>query len=295
MKKRERILAIGFGALVLAYAANWLFETALQGPLDSRRGAIARQEKKIGKLETQLRQAQKAAKELTIWEAQSLPTDVGQALSLYQAWLTGLINEVGLNDLNVNSDKPVSRKGNYEKLSFSVRGRGTLSQLVAFLYEFYSAGHLHQIQKLDITPTSQDDSLDLSITIEALVLPGADRESQLSTQTSERLASNSLADYQSIVERNLFRFGGSSSDATDQTFLTAVVDVNGRLEAWFTSRTTDEVLKLQRGQTIDIGPFHGTIVEIEAADVVVESEEDERWLLTVGENLAQASSLPPER
>jgi hypothetical protein len=295
MQTRERILAFAFGALVVGYGGNWLFETALQGPLDRRRSAIAREQKKIQSLEAKLGQARKAGKELAEWEAQSLPSDVSQARRLYQAWLTDMINQIGLSDLSFNAGTPVSRKGYFNVVSFAVRGRGTLAQLVELLFEFYSADHLHQIQKLDITPSSQDSNLlDLSISIEALALPGADRREQLSTRTSHRLASATLADYQSIVKRNLFRFGGTGADATDYTYLTAVIDVNDQLEAWFTSRNTGDVVKLHQGDSIDIGQFRGTIIDIQGSDIVVQSEDDERWLLTVGENLAQASALPPE-
>jgi len=295
MKTREKILAVAFGLLAVGYGGNWLFDTALQVPLNQRHAALAREQKKIQVLETKLRQAREAGKELTEWEAQSLPSDVGQARRLYQAWLTEMLNRIGLSDLNFSAGSPVNRKGYFDVLSFAVRGRGTLSQLVALLFEFYSADHLHQIQKLDITPSSQgSDLLDLSISIEALVLPGANRREELSTRVSQRLASGTLADYQAIVKRNLFRFGGTGADATDYTYLTAVINVNDQLEAWFTSRNTGEVVKLHQGETIDIGQFRGTIIDIEGSDIVVESDDEERWLLTVGENLAQASALPPE-
>ena len=292
MKTREKILVVAFGAVAFAYAGSWLFETALQGPLENRRAAIARQKKKIKTLKTKRQEAKEAAAELAVWKAQSLPSDIGDARNQYQTWLRRLTTDLELDDLTVKTSEPQNRKGNYFLLPNSIRGRGTLAQLVSFLYEFYSANHLHKIQRLDITP--KGDSLDLAIFIEALVLADADRK-DLSTQKSDRLTSGSLADYQCIVERDLFSFGGSSSDATDHTYLTAVVvGANGQLEAWFTSRATDEILKLHRGEPIEIGQFHGTIIAIEGSDVLVESEDDERWLLTVGENLAQASSLPPE-
>lgn len=292
MKPREKILLIAFGTVALAYTGSWLFETALQGPLENRRAAIARQKQRIKTLEDKQQAAKEAAEALAVWRAQSLPSEPGDARSQYQAWLTKLITDLELNQLTVKTSDPQPRKGNFLILPISIRGQGKLAQLVSFLYEFYAANHLHQIQRLDITP--RDDGLDLAISIEAMALADADRR-DLSTQKSDRLTSDNLADYQCIVERNLFSFGGGSSDATDHTYLTAVVvGKSGQLEAWFTSRTTDEILTRHRGETIDIGQFHGTIIEIEGSDVLVESEDDERWLLTVGENLAQASSLPPE-
>lgn len=293
MKKREKILAAIVAAMVALYMGSLLFENALKGPLDARQSAIKRRLKEIDGLNAELSRAREAGKELAVWEAQSLPSNLSEARALYQQWLAELINRVGLADLNVGSSEPGSRKGSYSRLVFSVQGRGTLAQLVEFLFEFYSADHLHQIQKLDITPSPKEDELNLSITIEALSLPGADRANRLNNRKSDRLASGLLADYQPIVDRDLFSIGGSGPDATDYTYLTAVVDVDGTLEAWFTLRATDQMLKLRVGETLDIGQFRGSIAEIVDADVIIESE-GERWLLTVGENLAHASSLPPE-
>jgi len=293
MKKREKILAILFGVIVLGLLGNQLFKTALQGPLELRKAAVHRKQRQIVALEKSLTKARQAAKELAVWESQSLPSDTGQARHLYQEWLTKLINRIGLTGLTTHAADPVNRKGFYSMLAFSVRGRGTLEQLVDFLFEFYRADYLHQIQSLDITPNPQNDQLELSISIEALVLPGADRKDRLTRRKSDRLASHSVADYQPIVQRNIFHIGGSGPDATDHAFLTAVTEAGGQLEAWFTLRTTGKTLKLRKGEALKVGPFHGTIVEMDGADVVIESE-DERWLLTVGENLAQATSLPPE-
>jgi hypothetical protein len=293
MKQREKWLALLFASVVAIYCGNWLFETALRQPLETRRGGIEKLKTRIEKLQNELSNARESAKVLAVWESQSLPADVGQARHLYQEWLTQLVNAIGLTDLNVSSSEPANRKGNFDALSFSVRGRGTLEQLVEFLFEFYSADHLHQIQTLDITPNAQTEQLDLSVTVEALVLPGADRKDRLTLRKSNRLASASLADYMPIPERNLFRIGGSSPDATDHAYLTAVIDAGGQMEAWFTLRASDKSLRLRQGDKIDVGHFHGTVAEIADADVVIESD-GERWLMTVGESLAQASSLPPE-
>ena len=293
MQKREQILAIGFGLVVAAYAGNWLFQTALDGPLAERHAKTVRLQEDIARRQRDLRQARAAAKELAAWQAQSLPSDVQIARSLYQAWLLELVDAIGLQNRDVDSGEAVNRKGMYQALSFSVRGRGTLDQLTRFLDSFYRAGHLHQIHSLSVTPLSRSGELDLSIGIEALVVSGADRKDQLAARASDRLASSTLADYRTIVTRNLFGVGSADADAADHTYLTAVLDVDGEPEAWFTLRATDTILKLRQGQAIDVDQFHGVIAEIVDSDVIIQSD-DERWLITVGESLARASTLPPE-
>lgn len=292
MMNRKTILLAVLGLILAFYAGQWLLNTLLTGPLQTRNNKTQSLKNEIEKRNKELAQARKAGKKLVEWQRQSLPSDTEVARSLYQGWLLELVGHVGLSDPNVNSSEPANYKNKFTMLGFSVRGRGSLEQLSKFLFEFYSAGHLHQIRSIGITPLQKGGQLDLSITIEALVLPGADRKDRLTAERSDRLAWTDLEDYRPIVNRNLFAVGGGL-DPTDQTFLSAVNYVDGEPEAWFTLRDSDELLKLRKGNTLVVGQFSGKLVEIEGADVILESE-DQRWLLTIGDNLTQAYALPPE-
>ena len=125
-----------------------------------------------------------------------------------------------------------------------------------------------------------------------MILPTADRTDRGSSSEANRLAFAGLVDYRPIADRNLFGFDGQGVHLTDQTFLTAVVQINEKPQAWFTVRTRDEVLKLSPGDPLWVGHFQGTVQQIAEHDVILESE-GERWLMTVGESLAQAVALPP--
>jgi hypothetical protein len=293
MKKRERLLAIVVGALVLAYLGNWMFNSLLQGPLQKRREQADRLRSQIDKKLAQVRRAQQASQKLARWQQQSLPSNLEVAASLYQKWLLEQVSLSGFKTPNVDSGGAINRKGIYHVLPFSLRGRATLEQLTRFLYEFYSADHLHQISRINLTPLSKSNELDLALSIEALVLPDADRADKLSDRRSDRLASNSLADYRSIVERNLFGQGSAGIDPADYAFLTAILTVDGVPQAWFTVRTTGEILKVQPGQSFEIGQFRGAVAAINSPDIIIDADE-ERWLLTLGEKLSQAVALPPE-
>jgi Tfp pilus assembly protein PilO len=293
VNQREKILAAGVGAIAVLYAGHWMYQVAYEGPLQERRAETLRLREDIAKRELDLAKFRKASRESKSWQAQSLPSDTEVARSLYQAWLVELVGAAGLSNANVDSGEPVSRKGMYNSLNFSVRGRGTLKQLTKFLFDFYRADHLHQIQSLSLTPVPRLEELDFAISIEALSLDNAASKDQLSNHVSDRLASDDLADYQSIVDRNLFGVGGGAADEADFAYLTAIIEVNGQAEAWFTLRASGQLLKLRSQQSFDIGPFHGTVDQIHDSDVVLLCD-DERWLISVGENLMQASTLPPE-
>lgn len=290
-KYRKYLLPGLLGVMVLWYGGEWALRTMLSEPLaarDERRQKLLRD---IADQERLRDKARKADKELDLFRAQSLPSNLEVARSQYQAWLLALVEHVALANPNVDSSEPVNRKL-YHSLSFALRGRGDLSQLIRFLFEFYSTDHLHEIRSLSIAPVQGTNLLDLSINIEALVLAQADRKDRLASRRSSRLASTQLEDYQSVLKRNLFGVG-DTTDPTNFTYLTSVNYVDGIAEAWFSLRTTDELFRLRKGETLEVGQFKGTVLDITENDVVLESD-GEHWLMTVGETLAQASALPPD-
>ena len=318
-KYRQYALAAMFGLLVLYFGGEWVWRTVLEGPIERKRQAYDKLLEAKKKKEKEWEGFKEGARKLADWREQSLPSDTEVARSLYQAWLLQLVVEyVKLDGPSVNPGEPASRRGRFYAIPFSVRGRGTLDQLTKFLFAFYRTDLLHQIRSLNVTPVGNSEQLDLAISIETLVLPGAGPEldkdlaeeerqetiiadfQQRASRVSQRLASltlaeytpPTLADYQPIARRNLFGVG-SDPDPTDYAYLTFINSVNGEPEVWFTLRATDETLKLRKGDGLRIGNFTGTIAEIEGSDVILESE-GERWLLTLGEKLTDAFPLPPE-
>lgn len=295
MMQRRQVLLIALLAVVVIVVSYPKVESMVRAPLDARQQKKERLEKEIQKRRTELARARKAAKDLAIWQRESLPSDPQVARSAYQAWLLDLAGRSGLERYSVDAGEPGNRNGMVHPITFSIQGRGTLEQLSRFLYDFYRAGHLHQVRALAITPVSGKDRLDLSITIEALVLDQADRKDRLGSEKSDRLAFSKFDDYRVIVERNFFGSGGAA-DPTDQTYLTGVNYVNGEPVAWFTLRAETDpersVLKLRKGDQIEIGQFRGKLVAIDEDDVILEAD-GERWLVAIGENLGEAYALPP--
>jgi hypothetical protein len=293
-KSTKNILIAALAMLLVAYAGDWMW-TAVTEPLRSLRQKRQSLEKELDKRTTELAQARKAAKMLAVWEKQSLPSDPQIARSVYQAWLLQLVGRVGLANPAVDSTQP-SEKNGYYSMTFSLQARGPLEKWTRFLYDFYRAGHLHQIRSMSITPLGKEEQLDIVLAIEALILPDADRSDRLSEEVSDQLAFSRLSDYQPIVLRNLFSIT-AKADPMDQTYLTAIHYVNAVPEAWFTLRGESDpdraVVKLRLTQNMVVGQFSGKVVEI-ADDGVVFQSGGERWLLGLGENLGQAFALPPE-
>lgn len=289
---RKKMLYALLGLVLVAQGGDYLYRHYVEAPRQARATRIDDLVKDVGKKTNDLKRARDAADQLAAWEKQSLPSDPEAARANYRAWLLGLVENAKFRSPNVDSGAAVDHKGMFQSLSFSVRGQATLGELTRFLYEFYNGNHLHQIRSLAITPIRNQGLLDLSIAVEALQLPGAENKDELNRGQSERLAFASLGDYRGIVNRDLFGVGGGL-DPVSQTVLTGITATDGQPEAWFDLRADDKVVKLKKGQSLDVGQFQGTVVEIDGSEVVLESD-GERWLLSIGEKLDDAFALPPE-
>jgi Tfp pilus assembly protein PilO len=293
VNQHRKIILIGvFGALLLLWCGNSVMRSGRQGPFGARRQKITNLRSQIAKRQKEFAEFRQAGKQLAVWEEQSLPSDPEVARGLYQAWLLELARHVGLTGTNVDSSEPVNSKGLYYLLSFSMRGRGTLEQLTVFLYEFYGAGHLHQLRSMQVTPTPRGELLDLSFSIEAVALHGLERQDRLGRAPSTRLAFDNLAPYQSIVRRNVFAAGGPALDAASQTWLTAVTQVDGRPTAWFSLDGARRTLKAAEGESLELGACRAKVAEVCDNDVVLDID-GQRWLMTIGDSLGQAAALPP--
>ncbi len=290
--KRQYFLWTIFGAMALYFGGDWLLQVAVRDPMQAAKAQTKALRENIRRKKTDLNQIREEQEQLAVWETQSLPADAPLARSLYQAWLVQLVKHVGLVKPNVDSGEPVNHKDLYRMLSFTVRGDGTLEQATQLLFEFYRAGHLHQIRSLELTPTADSRHFSISVAIEALSLPQIKREGELGSAHGDRLISNKLADYQIIARRNVFG-SGTDPDVLAYTRLTGVTYSKGRPQAWFSVDLRGETLQKNVGDVLEIGTFRGTILDIRDTDVILDIDGQHR-LLTIGEPLSQASALPPK-
>jgi len=244
--RRKSLLLAGLGLLAVFYGGDWAYTNWIEKPKEQRRKQIIALNSKITEYDQKyISLAQQEIPWLQYWYSQSLPANPEVAQSLYRAWLLEVGEYVGIAGRTVNASQAV-RRGAFYSMNFSLRGMGTLDQLTQFLYEFYNTGHLHKITSISITPVGRAGTLDLSLAIETLIVPQANRPG-LGTGPAYRLTSLLLDDYEVIPVRNLFSVGGGSSiDPVAHTYLTAVNYVNDEPQAWFTLRTTGAVMKLGR-------------------------------------------------
>ncbi len=279
LQKREKVLAIVVAVLLVAVAGR-MGARVLLSPLSLRQTEVEALAQRIAERQKKIEAALPAQARLAEYRRRSLPSDPQVARSLYQNWLLELTDRVKFKGRKVESSDGRVVKGIYHNLPFTVRGEGSLDQLVQFLYEFYSAGHLHRIRRLSVKPQEKSSDLELTIVIEALSLVDADRRDKLTTLPGNRLARQDLGAYRnSIVERNLFapyrppvvaqrrepREAPKPPEPVDPSkfaYVTAIVEVDGQPQVWVKARTKDENYQLREGQRLEIGSFKGVISRI---------------------------------
>lgn len=306
LNKRERTLAIATGGVSLVAAVMFL-APSLSGSLGDLRNTGKQLELEVERKETEALPGLNAVAKMVEWESRALPSDDETARSLYETWLYGLAENSGFDDPRVESSEGRSRRGIYTMLPFTLRGRGDLDDLTEFLFGFYSAGHLHKIQRLDVQPMERSSKLDLIISIQTLSLPGADRQTTLSEVPGERLALADLSQYRdAIVDRNLFAPPKDPPppqppprepiarrpdpppkppfDHAKHTELTAMVSTADMPEVWLIVHTLGEKLELHEGDTFEVGAAKGTIVHIGLREIEVEID-GQRRLLRRGDTL----------
>jgi hypothetical protein len=293
--KREKILALLTALLLLGGVANFVFSVlgTSSGDRTADRDRLALE---IEKKKLLVARGDKAQARLAEWQKRSLPGDRELGRSLYQNWLSELLDQVGFKRSRVESGEGRMHHNAYYLFPFTVRGQGSMEELVRFLFAFYRAGHMHQIRHLSIKPMENGRGLDLVITIEALSLPGA-RSDKLSPEPGTRLALSVGDEYRhQIVGRNLFspyapkRETAASSpnrfDPSKHAYLTAILAVDGRPQAWFVARTTDQVFKLSEGEEFTVGAVRPRVVRIGGRSVELEID-GARYQVGLGASLGE--------
>jgi hypothetical protein len=204
MTQRERTLGVAIGVCVLAVAAVFMVNAA-NSAFDSRETQLMELEQEKRKKDRSVQAGVRAERQLKDFEKRSLPGDPTLAGSLYSQWLLKKAVESGIASPNVSLGPARPKVDVYVMHSFLLDGQADLKQVTHFLYQFYSAGYLHRIGRINLKPLTGKKLLDVNITVEALSLKDAPNVAELKPPPSDRIAGKSLESYvDSIVGRNLF-------------------------------------------------------------------------------------------
>ncbi|MBN2023078.1 MAG: hypothetical protein JW809_09825 [Pirellulales bacterium] len=309
LSKREKRLAFAAGALTAMVVVPLLF-TGLLGPSSAERAQCDQLAEKVADQEERIARATKAQKKLGEWNRRSLPRDPQTARSLYQNWLLEQVTAVKFREPKVEAADRRPLGQTYDRLPFTVHGRGTLEQVTELLYRFYSAGHLHKIQRLTLTPRANTEELQVFLSIEALCLPQADRVDRLTEQPGARLAESSVEPYlASIAERKLFTAyqppppprppdppppppapPKPGFNHAGFLTLTGTGKVDGRPQAWLLMRTSGETAKVYAGEEFQFKEARGRVASVQDRSAELEVN-GRRYLFQLGQTLKDAKLL----
>jgi len=327
LNQRERRLALATGCVLMIALVHFGFN-AVQSAFDERQTRINSLNQEIESKEVAVLRGKKAAKKLQAWRARSLPEDLELARSLYKNWLAEVVerNQLSQADVTLGTDAP--KPGVYTMVPVTVRGKGRLEQILRLLHEIYQADHLHLVKGITLIPLPDGGAggggaggggfgrgggfggggfsrgggadrdgpmFDLTLMVEALALPGAEHKNGLNDAKAERLAWTDFAEYrQPILARNLFaayRPPAEEGDPARDTFVTAVTGDDDDYEAWILVRSTGRLMKLEEGDTFDVGKLEAKVARIGPQSVEIETG-GRRRRVSLGSSLSDGRELP---
>jgi hypothetical protein len=206
MNPRERILAVTVILLILMGGLGFAAYQFYLSPMKAKRTSLADLRKEeLTKLE-RVKKILDQRPQVERYKQESLPGDIDVAKLKYTRFLKDLLETSNFHNINVTSRAKENRGAPtlanktpiYTPLSFSVSGNANLESLVTMLESFYRKGLMHQIKTLDIKrpltllQDQRQDELDVSMTVEALVVNGADKRETLMPIIDNRLRGTDL-------------------------------------------------------------------------------------------------------
>ena len=290
-EKREKFLLVLTGLLLVFVIGpvGYYYYGADAKKLKIQRTKLGEQ---LETLEKETRNAAEIKERLEKLTAISLPSNADVAQSAYQNWLLDQARASGLRETRVDQGSMSTVKDFYSRYTMTLRGRASLAQLATFLGRFQRTDHLQLIRSVSISPLRESQEMDVTIKVESLVLKQAkpstsltmnDKPDALSADAERKMR-------QTIVDRALFSAyvpptlqrtanvpptPPPSFGHAPYTYVTAVVEVDGKLQAWFDVRTEAKKYRLFEGQSFRLGGTLTCLVKrIDFDKVVIEAARD---------------------
>lgn len=203
MNPRERALAILLVGVIILGGGGFLGYRFVYVPWSNRTKDLLRLTKEAEAKKQRLAEIEAHRAELARWKVLSLPLDPDVARREYEKYLNELLTRNGVVAGRYEvKPRPVDTKTSpitsnkepiYTRLTYAVQAYATMDTLVNVLKEFYETGLMHQVKSLTIqrqlTVNNQTspDELDVHMTVEALIIAGAEKRSYLLPNVDRRV------------------------------------------------------------------------------------------------------------
>jgi hypothetical protein len=257
MNRRQQLLVTALVLVSCGYLADQAYRRLYERPLENAERSVASLQKELHVGQLEARRQQKRLPQLDALHPRSLPRNMELAVTAYRSWLLRAIEQSGFEQANLDSGTPATFRNLYTRINFSLRTRGTLSQVTQLLHTFYRTDYLHQIRSLALTPTS-DGTVDVSMAIEALSIPSLASSDRLVEPADVQRDGDPLDDYLVIARRNLFRPGEPPAANVKLSAITS--DVSRQRQAWLNFLQTGETRRLSEGESLTL---EGSLLHVE--------------------------------
>jgi hypothetical protein len=205
MSARERILAIAVIGLIIVAGVGVVFYQFYLSPARTKQARLEQLRTESDTKQTRVNVILSQRPQLERYRQQSLPAELEVAKLEYTRYLEKLLRDNGFRNMSVTPKSIQSRTAPtlgdakktpiYTPLGYAVSGTTNLESIVAVMEGFYRKGMLHQIRTLSIQKpltiqTAQGqrpDDLDVTMSVEALVVNGADKRPTLMPGMDRRL------------------------------------------------------------------------------------------------------------
>lgn len=275
MNRRTLYLLAGAGIVGLLYFGDAAYRTYVEAPASKREKELGKVVSAISKANDLIAEKLSVEKQLDAYERMSLPYDPEVTRTRYQGWLLEQVKSIGFTNTSIDASQPrtvsikrqKAKKGQSDRkpvlvrYSYSLRCRGSLLQVVDFLFRFYRSGHLHKIRSITLNPSGGGAVINSVFAIEALGLLRTERESELTTAQVNRLNQTEESYYTQIARRNFFSKTGDN--ILNQVRVTGITfGKSGKPQVWLKTSPSkptqvfhnDEFLELEshRLEVLDI-------------------------------------------
>jgi hypothetical protein len=299
MTQRERNLAImtgGMFLLVFGYFGWTRYQAAIQSRVLTI-NTLSQQQRTAQKTKEHY---EGATKLLDKWNQQSVPHNPETSMNQYQAWLYEVAAANKITNATVSAKKSgeIKAGGNRlqsqkndqskpdHKFSYQFKCSGNFEQLAKLLEMLDRPSRLQEIRSLTIEKDEKTKTFTLEMTIETIGLATTKNQSLPDFNPDpELLAANELA-VKSILNRNMFVAYSPPPppppprrdpppppppppppepkyEVAQSTFVTGLIEVDGRPQVWLNIRREDRNLRLFEGETFNIDGLKGRVVKID--------------------------------
>jgi hypothetical protein len=285
--------------------------------LRTKRNALESAKQQANQVAIQVNVGRKAVANLAEWQEKSLPNDPENpnsyesqqmATMAYQVWLTQTLREVGIRDGDVGKVEPVpavrSLPAIGNPIALAVNAQVTLEEMVEFLHKFYSADILQQIRRLDLKQEPGKDGFQLTMEVEALLLPGATNSDSMPKGKINPFRLADVGEYRkSILGRDIFKqftpprgdpgTARTEEPVDDSRFakFTGISQGEKGLIAWIYVMNTGNTMLVSEGEDVRVGNFRGKVVGVELRALTLEVN-GQRRRVPIGTLLKDGTPVP---